>query len=518
MTQKTGLSGMIILISLLIGSCVPPGKPSTESSRQITNFGAGWRFHLGDVTDAQASDFDDSNWRTLDVPHDWSIEGEFSESNPATPGGGALPGGIGWYRKTFTLPESDANRLVFIDFDGVYRNSEVWINGAYLGKRPYGYSSFRYELTPHLHLGSTANVLAVRVDNSEQPNSRWYSGSGIYRNVWLEVTEKVHVDHWGTFVTTPTIATDSATVHVATTVKNAAESDQGVQLTTILYDPNGKEVTRVSADKDITAGSTAVFSQDFHVASPSLWSIDEPNLYKAVSQVACLRDQRVCDEYQTPFGIREFSFDRDKGFFLNGKNMKINGVCDHHDLGCLGAAIHTRALERQIEILKGMGVNALRTSHNPPAPELLELCDRMGLIVMDEAFDMWAMGKTEYDYHLDWDEWHKRDLEDMVLRDRNHPSVTIWSIGNEVREQWDESGVSIARELAGIVRELDTTRPITAAMNNPEPSNSLVRSGALDLIGLNYHHEDYPNFLKNFPDQEIHRDGDLFRSGHARQL
>ncbi|MEJ2083988.1 MAG: glycoside hydrolase family 2 TIM barrel-domain containing protein, partial [Acidobacteriota bacterium] len=285
---------------------------------------------------------------------------------------------------------------------------KVWINGAYLGKRPYGYSSFQYELTPHLHFGGGSNVLAVKVDNSEQPNSRWYSGSGIYRNVWLVVTDKVHVDHWGTFVTTPKIETDAATVHIATTVKNGADGDQAVQLTTVLYDPAGREVSRASASQDVAAGSTAEFSQDLQVAAPDLWSIDQPKLYRAVSRVACGQIQRACDEYETPFGIRDFSFDRDKGFFLNGRSMKINGVCDHHDLGCLGAAVHTRALERQLEILKGMGVNAIRTSHNPPTPELLDLCDRMGLVVMDEAFDMWKMGKTEYDYHLDWDEWHQR--------------------------------------------------------------------------------------------------------------
>ncbi|MEJ2077214.1 MAG: beta-galactosidase GalB [Acidobacteriota bacterium] len=503
MTRKTGWTWIIVVVPLLLGYCAQPGQPGTQNPRQTTNFDGGWKFHLGDVADAQKPDFDDSGWRSLDLPHDWSIEGQFSESNPATPGGGALPGGIGWYRKSFTVPESDADRLVFIDFDGVYRNSEVWINGAYLGKRPYGYSSFQYELTPHLHFGGGSNVLAVKVDNSEQPNSRWYSGSGIYRNVWLVVTDKVHVDHWGTFVTTPKIETDAATVHIATTVKNGADGDQAVQLTTVLYDPAGREVSRASASQDVAAGSTAEFSQDLQVATPGLWSIDQPKLYRAVSRVECGQIQRACDEYETPFGIRDFSFDRDKGFFLNGRSMKINGVCDHHDLGCLGAAVHTRALERQLEILKGMGVNAIRTSHNPPTPELLDLCDRMGLVVMDEAFDMWKMGKTEYDYHLDWDEWHQRDLQDMVLRDRNHPSVIIWSIGNEVREQWEESGVEMARELSGIVRGLDTTRPITSAMNNPRPENSIIRSGALDLIGFNYHHQAFPNFLEEFPGQKF---------------
>ncbi len=482
-------------------SCSQADRSPAEGPRQRSNFGADWKFHLGDVADAQASGFDDSGWRSLTLPHDWSIEGEFSEDNPATPGGGALPGGTGWYRKSFTLPDGDAGRLVFIDFDGVYRNSEVWINGSYLGKRPYGYSSFRYELTPHLKFDGTPNLLAVKVDNSEQPNSRWYSGSGIYRNVWLVVTDPVHVDHWGTFVSTPKIEVDSATVSVVTSVKNASADSQEIELSTILYDPAGNEVGRIAEPRTLAAGEVGEISQELRVVHPALWSIEQPDLYRAVSRVDC--GSRLCDEYETPFGIRDFSFDRDRGFFLNGRHLKINGVCDHHDLGCLGAAIHTRALERQLEILQGMGVNAIRTSHNPPAPELLDLCDRMGFIVMDEAFDMWKQGKTRYDYHLDWDEWHKRDLEDLVRRDRNHPSVMIWSIGNEVREQWDESGIPIAQELAGIVRGLDATRPVTAALNNPQPENPLVRSGALDLIGFNYHHAEFPKFLEDFPDQKF---------------
>jgi len=473
------------------------------AQRRTLDFDRAWRFHLGDLSGAEAPGLDDSGWRTLDVPHDWSIEGQFSDTNPARPGGGALPGGVGWYRKAFAVPQADSGRLVFVEFDGVYRNSQVWINGQDLGKRPYGYSSFRYELTPHLRYGRARNVIAVRVDNSQQPNSRWYSGSGIYRHVRLVTTDPMHVDHWGTYITTPEVSADSARVTIRTTVRNAARADQAFTLRTTVYDVAGKEVATASSDGRLAADSVTEIAQDLMVRTPTLWSLERPYLYRAVSRVTC--GGRPCDEYTTPFGVRTFGFDVDRGFTLNGQRLKIRGVCLHHDLGALGAAVNTRALERQLQIMKQMGVNGLRTSHNPPAPELLDLTDRMGFIVLDEAFDMWKKGKTKYDYHLDWDEWHVRDLSDMVRRDRNHPSIIMWSIGNEVPEQWnnDTSGITIARELAGIVRALDPTRPITAADNNTDPSNPLFRSGALDLVGLNYHHQAWADFPKNFPGQKF---------------
>jgi beta-galactosidase len=472
--------------------------------RKTELFDKAWRFNLGEVQDGQSPSLDDSRWRLLDLPHDWSIEGSFSKDNPAGVGGGALPGGIGWYRKTFTLPESNKDELTFIQFDGVYRNSEVWINGHYLGKRPYGYSSFQYELTPFLKYGKDENVIAVRVDNSKQPNSRWYSGSGIYRNVWLTTTEKVHVDHWGTFVTTPEVSEQSAEVSVKTKVRNDLLQDESITLKTVLLDKDGKRVAETTSDAVVPKDSVYEFDQNLTVRNPQLWSTDTPTLYKAVSTVE--RKNQVSDEYTTTFGIRTFRFDVNDGFFLNGKHIKILGVCDHHDLGCLGAAINTRALQRQLEMLKAMGCNGIRTSHNPPAPELLDLCDKMGFIVMDEAFDMWMKGKTEYDYHLDFAEWHKRDLEDMVLRDRNHPSVFIWSIGNEVVEQWDHSdssGSVIARELAGIIKNLDTTRPITANCNDHSTDNPVLRSGALDLLGFSYGQAEYSQFPALFPGQKL---------------
>jgi len=455
---------------------------NSRPGRRVS-FNQDWQFRLGD-----------SEWRRLNLPHDWSIEGEFSETAPAGTGGGALPGGTGWYRKSFTIPTTSKGKLIFIEFDGVYRNSEVWINGHYLGKRPYGYSTFEYELTPHLIYGAKPNVIEVKVDNSQQPNSRWYSGSGIYRNVWLTTLDPFHIEHWGTYVTTPDVTEQSAAVVVKTRVNSAAPVD----LTTIIHDADGREVSRVTKK-----GLTAEVSQTLRVSAPILWSDERPYLYKVISELK--QNGRVVDRYETPLGIRTFRFDVDKGFFLNGKPVKIRGVCNHHDLGSLGAAVNTRAIERQLELLKAMGVNAIRTSHNPPAPELLELTDKMGFIVMDEAFDVWKIQKTKFDYHLDWDEWHKRDLEDMVLRDRNHPSVIIWSIGNEVMEQWNKNpaGGTISRELGGIVRNLDRTRPITSATNGVNVDNKVITEGELDLVGTNYHHAEFSEFVKMFPGRPI---------------
>ncbi|MBN1155317.1 glycoside hydrolase family 2 protein [candidate division KSB1 bacterium] len=488
------------ILSIAIFTAILTCSTSTQKVRVSELFTANWKFHLGDVPGGQETALDDSAWRVLDLPHDWSIEGEFSDAHPATPGGGALPGGIGWYRKHFTVPETSKEVMMFIEFDGVYRNSEVWLNGHYLGKRPYGYSSFRYELTPFLNFGETNNILAVRVDNSKQPNSRWYSGSGIYRNVRLVTVGKMHVDHWGTFITTPLVTEDSAQVSIQTRVRNATEDEQSLMLKTVIINQDSRQVAVAESEITLPQDASAEFVQEVKIDDPALWSLDDPSVYTAITTIE--RDGKACDNYETTFGIRTFEFDSEKGFFLNGKSVKINGVCNHHDLGCLGAAINARALERQLEILQEMGCNGVRTSHNPPAPELLDLCDRMGFIVMDEAFDMWKKKKTEFDYALDWDEWHRKDLEAMVLRDRNHPSVFMWSIGNEVLEQWDEqdsSGIHIARELACIIRELDTTRPITAACNGPVPTNPVIKSGALDLIGYNYHHNDFPSFPQTFP-------------------
>src|SRR3972149_3759564 len=502
-TSKTGIFFLsFYFLTLLVSIEMLADSPSKV--RQTELFTKNWQFFLGDIPNGQSQDLNDSEWRTLNLPYDWSIEGEFSKDNPATIGGGALPGGIGWYRKTFTIPESDKDRLIFIDFDGVYRDSEVWINDHYLGKRPYGYSSFRYELTPFLKYGDERNVLAVKVDNSQQPNSRWYSGSGIYRNVWLVTTHKIYVDHWGTFITTPEVTEQSATVNIKIKIRNSEQQDQHVTIKTVVVDKNGNNITDVSSEHSILQNEKFETHQNLIISEPILWSIENPNLYKAITIVE--HNGKVCDAYETTFGIRSFYFDVDKGFFLNGEPVKIKGVCNHHDLGCLGAAVNTRAIQRQLDILKEMGVNGIRTSHNPPAPELLDLCDEMGFIVMDEAFDMWKKGKTKYDYSLDWDDWHKKDLEDMVLRDRNHPSIFVWSIGNEVVEQWDKedsSGTVIAKELVSIVENLDATRPITANCNDQDTLNPVIRSGALDLIGYSYAHNNYHLFPEVYPGKKF---------------
>ncbi|MBN1893101.1 DUF4982 domain-containing protein, partial [bacterium] len=386
----------------------------------------------------------------------------------------------------------------FIEFDGIYQDGEVWLNGHSLGRRPYGYIPVRYEMTPHLCPDGRENILAVRADNSKQPNSRWYSGSGIYRNVRIVFTDSVAIDQWGVFIATPEISEKSASVSIKIRVRNATKRKRAVVLRTELVDPKGRKVATVSTSKILPADSTVEIAQNAAVPDPELWSdVEKPPLYKAVSHI--LSGGRLTDDLSTTFGIRSFTFDPDSGLFLNGKRTLLRGVCNHHDLGCLGSAVNRRGLERQLELLQKMGCNAIRTSHNPPAPELLDLCDRMGFLVMDEIFDMWKKAKNPHDYHLYFDEWHRRDLEDWIRRDRNHPSVIMWSIGNEILEQWDPSGTAIAQELAATVRSLDPTRPVTSGCNDPHPSNFIIRSGALDLIGINYHLPEVLNFKKTYP-------------------
>jgi beta-galactosidase len=484
-------------------------KGFAQQGRTVADFDKGWHFHLGDVNDGEEASLNVAAWRPLNLPHDWSIEGKFSKDNPASPEGGALPGGIGWYRKTFTVPAASKNKLVYIDFDGVYQKSTVWINGHKLGFRPNGYISFRYELTPYLNFGGT-NTIAVKVDNSVQPNSRWYSGSGIYRNVWLVTTDKIAIAHWGVHITTPEVTSELSKVQLNVVLKGVppTENLRTVSINAIIYDAKGNMVDLPhSADHRLGDSIFSVNFPEFVINKPHLWSVDDPYLYKVVIMVYGVGDRTfkpaLLDTYTTTLGIRYFNFDADKGFFLNGKPMKILGVCDHHDLGSLGAAINTRALERQLEMLKAMGCNGIRTSHNPPAPELLDLCDKMGFIVMDEAFDCWEEGKVKYDYHLYFKDWHKRDLQDQILRDRNHPSVIIWSIGNEIPQQGDTSALRVAPDLAAIVHSLDTTRPITTANDRPDTSNKIIKSGAIDLIGYNYHEFDYATFHSRYPGKKF---------------
>jgi beta-galactosidase len=495
---QNALLGSLLLFSLV------HGQAQEKNKVLFTN---DWKFILDSSHTLEGKQVNDEKWRHLNLPHDWSVEFPFDEKSPTGTGGGALRGGTGWYRKTFALPVSSKNKKVFIDFDGVYRNSEVWINGHFLGLRPNGYISFRYELTPYLTYGDETNLIAVRVDNSLQPNSRWYSGSGIYRNVWLVTENDLFVDHWGVYITTAKVDRQSSDVAAVIKINNSSAASSNLQVVSSLLDATGKELSAISTSITCPPKQITETAALLKVPNPHLWSVGNPYLYRVV--VRLRMNNEIMDEYTSSVGIRSFAFDKDRGFLLNGDAVKINGVCDHHDLGCLGTAINTRALERQLEILKEMGCNSIRTSHNPPAPELLDLCDKMGFIVMDEAFDMWKKRKTLYDYHLDWDNWHKKDLEDQILRDRNHPSVFIWSIGNEIPEQWggkdnkDSSGTRIAIELAAIIHGLDTTRPITSACDQPYNGNKIIQSGALDLIGYNYHHQMYAAFPATFPGKKF---------------
>lgn len=471
----------------------------TAQARDRQNFDNGWRFVLADSAQMSKTDYHDTHWRALNLPHDWAVEGDFLCSNPSGAGGGALPGGIGWYRKTFNLQKKQGERY-FIEFDGVYMNARVYINGKEVGYRPYGYSSFEYDITPYLTAGR--NVVAVRVDNSDQPNSRWYSGCGIYRHVWFTKTADVHVKHWGVHV----VANPDGRISVTADVESQGKA---YKVRNQVFDAQGRAV-------------------GLKVRRPHLWSVDDPYIYKVRTQV--LVGGKVVDEVWTNTGFRSFRFDAKTGFWLNGKNMKLNGVCEHHDFGCLGAVVNEDAMHRKLVRLKEMGVNAIRSSHNPPAPELLNMCDTMGLIVMDESFDMWHRRKTQNDYARFFDEWHERDLADLILRDRNHPSILMWSIGNEVLEQWSyadadtltleqanlilnaghdastlakdgETSINtlLADHLADIVRRYDTTRPITAGCNEPSPNNHLFKGKALDIVGFNYHHQGIKDVPKNFP-------------------
>jgi len=488
----------IVLLALITMALLPFQSGAQSAVRIISDFDKGWKFKLGDDSMASQRIYADAKWRKLDLPHDWSIEGNFSQTYPTTTQGGALPTGTGWYRKDFLIPATWNKKKVSVEFDGVYCNSEVWINGHYLDKRPYGYSSFSYDLTSYINPGKT-NTIAVRVDNSRQPNSRWYTGSGIYRHVRLVATSPVAVEQWGVAVTTA-VKGNKATVNIATSINFPHDRRSMIYVYSTIYNRQGKVVAKSKGRTHQLAAIPGAFHETLTMTNPVLWSIENPYLYKVVTRV--YENGQLTDEYESPLGIRYFHFDKDKGFFLNGQWLKIKGVCNHHDLGALGAAVNTRAMERQLQILKKMGCNAIRTAHNPPAPELLDLCDKMGFLVMDESFDMWKKKKNKHDYSEDFSAWYKRDLADMVLRDRNHPSVFMWSIGNEIREQFDSTGISFSREMVAIVKALDSTRPVMAALSewNPE-KNFMYKSGAFDVTGLNYHHEVYEDFQKYYPGQ-----------------
>lgn len=438
---------------------------------------------LAEPNDLYKTEFSDNTWRSLDLPHDWAIEGPFrielaSES-------GKLPyKGIGWYRKHFKVENLQAGERVYLDFDGAMANAKIWLNGRYVGTWPYGYSSFRMDLTPYLKKEGE-NVLAVRLD-TENWESRWYSGAGIYRHVWMVRTSAVHVAHWGTSITTPVINDQYATVKNEVTLENFRFFPVHAEVKATYFeldaqDKPGKQVATASGFVDLHANASGKMNLETGINQPKRWDILSPNRY--VEKIEIIVNGQVSDTYYSPFGVRTIEFTAHEGFKLNGRRVDIKGVCNHHDLGSLGAAFNKSALERQLKMLQTMGMNSLRTSHNPPAPELLELADKMGILIWDEAFDAWRTGKRAKDYNKLYDEWHERDLLAMVHRDRNHPSVFIWSIGNEVLEQQD---IEMTGHLADIIRHADPTRPVSNGYNDPDGGRESGAATALDIMGVNY--------------------------------
>ncbi len=467
-----------------------------QNPREQNRIDDNWKFFLGDPTDAATMGLDDSTWRTVTLPHDWSIEGKIDAKAPMGGGGGFFPAGIGWYRYHFDAPATWKDKTVEVEFEGVYMNADVYLNGQKLTFHPYGYTSFFVDLTPALKLGA-ANVLAVRVDNSQQKNSRWYSGSGIYRHVWLTVTNPVQVAPWGVFVSVPKADTTTATIDVQIEVLNKASTIKSAKIVTFLLEPDGKELGRVETSADLPASGSQVIQQNFTIKNPPLWSPEAPQMSRAVTSVVV--DGKTLDQVSTPFGVRELAWSADKGLTLNGKTYKLSGGCIHDDNGVLGACAFDRAEERKIQLLKAAGFNSIRTAHNPPSPELLDACDRLGMLVMDEAFDCWDKGKNKYDYSVVFKDWWQRDIDAMILRDRNHPSVVLWSIGNEIPGIYTDTGGEEGPKLAAEIHSLDKTRPVTngilgwpADPKKPTPDDAVKQKNAdlnwnsLDIVGTNY--------------------------------
>lgn len=486
MWAKIQLVVLVFLLQIFSSLCIA-GFPKS--------FDNGWAFHLGEVQDAQNPSFDDSDWRKVNVPHDWAIELPFDQNTPQ--GSGYLAGGVGWYRKSFTLEEEAKGKKVFIEFDGVYMDATFWLNGKKLGNHPYGYTGFEYDLTDYANFGEKQNVLSVRID-VKQPCSRWYSGAGIYRHVWLKVSEPIHIAHWGTYVTTPQIEGKFAKVSICTKVLNETSQIEDITLEATILDAMGKTAGQVTTLRSLTANSEYRYVQFLDISEPKLWSPDDPYLYKVVSVLK--KGDKVLDETVTPLGIRSYFFDADKGLILNGKHVQMKGVCLHHDLGPLGSAVNTRAIQRQLEIMKKMGCNSIRTSHNSPAPELLDLCDSMGFMVMDEIFDEWIKSKTKFGYGRFFDEWSERDVLSMIYRDRNHPSVIIWSIGNELHEQHVKDAEKIAGRLVDLFYREDPTRPVTSACNSPTQAIKNRFAASLDVMGFNYSVDQYQKVHADIPD------------------
>lgn len=475
-------------------------KQASIERKQLFDYN--WKFSLGDTPDAATVNFNDKAWRKLDLPHDWSIEGKLDQKNPMGGAGGYFPAGIGWYRKSFNVPLSWKGKRVSIYFEGVYMNAEVFINGKSLGVHPYGYTSFFYDLTPYLMVNKE-NSIAVRVDNSQQINCRWYSGSGIYRHVSLMVTEPVHMGQWGTVIATPDVSAEKATVQVKTLVKNETNLPQSIVLSTLLTDKTAKSAGNQEVTVELLPNNEKEVIQTITVNQPKLWTPETPNLYQV--QISIKQGGKTIDKIKNTFGIRSIKFSAENGFQLNGKTIKINGGCVHHDNGCLGAAAYDRAEERRVQLLKNAGFNLVRTSHNPPSEAFLNACDRLGLLVIDEAFDGWKASKNPHDYSTIFNDWWQRDLESMLLRDRNHPSIIMWSIGNEIIERKKPEAVEIAKMLAACVHKNDPTRPVTSAMTTWNEGWAVFDSlmAAHDVCGYNYQLHEAENDHKRVPSRII---------------
>jgi len=521
----------LLLTTLLINNSIN-GQPA---GREVQNFNFDWKFYKGDIVNGQDPGLDDRGWRTLDLPHDWSIEGTFSKEYASSTA--YLPAGIGWYRKSFIIPATEKNRKVFISFDGVYNNSEIWINGTWLGKRPNGYISFQYDLTPFIKPGKE-NLIAVKVDHTKYGDSRWYTGSGIYRDVKLVFTSPVHILQWGVFAAGKDVSVDKATLDIEVSIIN--ESGKASDVTVSNYLLSGVDtLKKISQKISISDSSPKIISQKMEIFGPKLWDINNPNLYSLMTVV---NGEDILDSKSTPVGFRSIRFDADKGFFLNGRNLKLKGICMHHDAGTLGSAVPRKVIEKRLDILKEAGCNAIRTSHNPFSTDFLELCDERGFLVIGEAFDEWELPKRKWlegwnvgipgkdGYSVNFIEWGRRDLKDMILRDRNHPSIIMWSIGNEIDypndpythrilnteanpQTWakydqklpDANRLGeVARELVTIVKQLDNTRPVTAGLASVLMSNESGYAAALDVTGYNYQESRYAADHQKFPGRIIY--------------
>jgi beta-galactosidase len=508
------------IVSFFISFLTASTLLAADSPRSRESFDPGWSFTKGDPKGAETINFDASGWRKLDLPHDWSVEGPFDPDAPAGAPGGYLPAGIGWYRKAFQVPENLEGRRVFIEFDGIYMNGEVWVNGQRLGKRPYGYIGVEYELTPHLNFGGR-NVIAVRVDDSLQPSARWYGGAGIYRHVWLTHTDPVHVDHWGTYIRTPEVTESAATVAIDTTITNDLPRDQKITVQQEILSADGRVVAETKETVTVPGEGEHTTKQSLQLSNPKLWSPDSPNLYTVRTTLRTGR--KVRDVYESPLGVRTLRFDREEGMFLNGEPIIMRGMCNHQDLGPLGTALWDEALERRLKMMKDIGVNALRTAHYPHSPEFMRMADEMGFLVINETFDEWRRGwnfvdgqlvsspndrgKARYGYNEYFTEWYERDLIDHLKRDRNHPSVIMWSIANEVPEAQKFGELETVQILVDIVHKFEPTRPVTAGINHIHTANETGFLQHLDIVGYNggggscfLYEEDH----ERFPDRIIY--------------